>query len=195
MTSVVVLAGASQFAAAGLVQAGAPWAAIVVLTAFLNTRHLLYAAALAPWAATRSRLERAAAAHVLSDEVFALAIAHFRRVGHWDATGYWIAAAFIALPWPIATAAGWLLAERIPDPRALGLDVVFPAAMGALAMGLVTGRRDVVAIVAAVLAAVITGVLTQPPVGIVVGGLVGPIAGMLVPVQPRVEASAVDGAW
>lgn len=193
VTSVVVLAGASQFAAAGLVAAGAPWPAIVLLTAFLNARHLLYGAALAPWAAERPRVERALAAHVLSDEVFALAVAHFRRVGRWDPGGYWLAAAFIALPWPAATAVGWLLAERIPDPRPLGLDVVFPAAMAALAVALISGRRELVAAIAGVISAVVIGLVSQPPVGVVAGGLVGPLVGMFVPArgsasQTRAEA-------
>ncbi len=46
--SVVVFAGASQFAAAGMVGAGYAWPAIVVLTALVNARHILYAAALGP---------------------------------------------------------------------------------------------------------------------------------------------------
>ena len=50
------------------------------LTGFLNARHLLYAAALAPYVADRPRWLRAGMAQVLTDEAFALAIAHFRRV-------------------------------------------------------------------------------------------------------------------
>ncbi len=184
LTSVVVLAGASQFAAAGLVGAGVPWLPIVVLTAFLNARHLLYAAALAPWAQGRSFVDRAVSAHFLTDETFALALAHFRRVGHWDAPGYWLSAAFIALPWPAATALGWLVGERIPDPERLGLDIVFPAAMAGLAVALVTGRRELVAAGTGVAVAVVAGLATQPAVGIVAGGLIGPLAGMLVPATP-----------
>ena len=47
-SSVLVFAGASQFAAAGYIAAGLPWAPIVVLTFFLNARHILYSASLAP---------------------------------------------------------------------------------------------------------------------------------------------------
>jgi predicted branched-subunit amino acid permease len=49
--SVFVLAGAAQFAAVGLISDGAGWPSIVLLTALLNARHLLYSAALAPWLA------------------------------------------------------------------------------------------------------------------------------------------------
>lgn len=62
--SVIVLAGASQFAALGLVSGGASWPAIVLLTLFLNARHVLYAASLAPWFQARSRRERLASAYL-----------------------------------------------------------------------------------------------------------------------------------
>ncbi len=89
--SVLVFAGAAQFAAVGYVASGFSWIGIVVLTAFLNARHLLYSAALAPHFAERPRLERAAMAHLLTDEAFALTITHFRRLGRPDRWGYWLA--------------------------------------------------------------------------------------------------------
>ncbi|HEY6058865.1 MAG TPA: AzlC family ABC transporter permease, partial [Candidatus Limnocylindrales bacterium] len=78
--STVVFAGAAQFAAAGLIAQGAPWPAIVLLTALLNARHILYGAALLPWLRERPRRERAAMAHFLTDEAFALSLHHFQRV-------------------------------------------------------------------------------------------------------------------
>ena len=47
--SVIVFAGAAQFAAVGYVASGLAWPGIILLTALLNARHLLYSAALAPW--------------------------------------------------------------------------------------------------------------------------------------------------
>ena len=90
--SVFAFAGAAQFAAVGYVASGVPWAVIGILTGLLNARHVLYSAALAPWFRGRSFGERAVAAHVLTDESFALSIAHFRRLGRFDAFGYWFAA-------------------------------------------------------------------------------------------------------
>ena len=46
-------------------------------------------------------------AHLLTDEAFALSIAHFRRLGRADARGYWIAAIGATfIPWNLATLAG-----------------------------------------------------------------------------------------
>ena len=52
-----------------------------------------------------------------------------------------------------------------------------------LAVGLITGRREVVAAVVGVAVAVVGALLTSPPIGIVAGGLIGPAAGLLVPAR------------
>ncbi len=180
--STIVFAGASQFAAAGMVAAGFGWPAIVLLTALVNARHALYAAALAPWLRGRPRAERAAMAHVLTDEAFALSLVHFRRLSFADRRGYWIAAiAGVFIPWNVATLIGVLGGQVVPDPRLLGLDVVFPAAMAGLAVGLATGRREVVAGAAGVVIALVVGILVESRAGVVAGGVFGPVVGMLVP--------------
>jgi len=68
--------------------------------------------------------------------------------------------------------------QFIPDPRVLGLDVVFPAAMAGLAVGLANGRREVVAAAAGVICAVVIGLAWDSRLGIVAGGLVGPLVGL-----------------
>ncbi len=184
--SAIVFAGASQFAAAGMVAAGFAWPAIVLLTGLVNARHALYAAALAPWLRGRPRAERALMAHVLTDEAFALSLVHFRRLGVADRRGYWLAAiGGVFIPWNLATLAGYLGGQVVPDPRLLGLDVVFPAAMAGLAVGLATGRREVVALGAGVVIALAAGLAIDPRVGVVAGGLLGPAVGLAVPRRDR----------
>jgi 4-azaleucine resistance transporter AzlC len=183
--STLVFAGAAQFAAVGALTQGVGWPAIVVLTAFLNARHLLYSAALAPWTARTGRPTRAAMAYVLTDEAFALSIAHFRRIGRFDLSGYWYAAIVADyIPWNLATIAGLLLGSAIADPTTLGLDVVFPAAMAGLAFGLATDRREFVAAGSGAAIAVVTSLVWEPSGGVIVGGLFGPLVAMLVPGGP-----------
>jgi 4-azaleucine resistance transporter AzlC len=180
--SVIGFAGAAQFAAVGYVSAGLPWAPIVVLTLFLNARHLLYSASLAPSLRSVPFLQRAAMAHVLTDEAFALAATHFRRLGRVDVPGYWIGAVVgVFIPWNLATLAGVLLGGVIPDPSRFGLDVVFPAAMAGLALGLSTERREVTAAGAGAAIGVVLSLLIGPAVGIVAGGLLGPLVAMALP--------------
>jgi 4-azaleucine resistance transporter AzlC len=180
--SVIVFAGAAQFAAVGYVAAGLPWAPILVLTLFLNARHMLYSASLAPRLRGIPFLHRAAMAHVLTDEAFALAATHFHRLGRVDVPGYWIGAILgVFIPWNVATLAGVLLGGAIPDPSVFGLDIVFPAAMAGLAVGLMTGRREVVAAGAGAVFGVLLSLLAGPALGIVAGGLLGPLVGMAMP--------------
>jgi predicted branched-subunit amino acid permease len=181
--SVIAFAGASQFAAVGYVAQGLPWLPIVVLTFFLNARHLLYSASLAPRLRHLPFAHRAFMAHFLTDEAFALAATHFHRIGRVDVPGYWIGAVLgVFIPWNVATIAGYLLGSAIPDPGVLGLDIVFPAAMAGLAVGLMTGRREVAAAGAGAAIGVGASLVVGPSVGIVLGGLVGPLVGMAMPV-------------
>jgi 4-azaleucine resistance transporter AzlC len=178
--SVLVFGGASQFAAVGYVANGYPWLAIVLLTALINSRHLLYGTVLRPYLADRPWPLRALMAHALNDETFAISIAHFRRIGRADLPGYAIAAlAGTVVPWIGATLVGAALGGGIPDPARFGLDVIFPAAMAGLAVGLLTERRDLVAAVSGALIAVGVSLAIDPALGIVAGGLVGPIVAML----------------
>jgi 4-azaleucine resistance transporter AzlC len=183
--SIFVFAGAAQFAAVGYVLGGFSWLGVVLLTAFLNARHLLYGAALAPYVADRPRPVRALMAHVLTDESFALSIAHFRRVGRADLRGYWWAAIVtVFIPWNLATIVGVEVGGRIPDPSRFGLDVIFPAAMAGLAVGLIAGRRELVAAMVGAVVGVGVGLAWDPAAGIMAGGLIGPVVGMLTPPGP-----------
>jgi predicted branched-subunit amino acid permease len=121
-------------------------------------------------------------AHVLTDEAFALAISHFRRLGRADERGYWFGAVIITfIPWNLATLAGVVLGGQIADPARLGIDVIFPAAMVGLAVGLVTGRRELVAAIVGAGVAVVVALASSPAYGIVAGGVIGPAVGLLVP--------------
>jgi 4-azaleucine resistance transporter AzlC len=180
--STIVFAGAAQFAAVGYVAAGLPWPGVVLLTFLLNARHLLYSASLAPWLRGVPFWRRAVMAHLLTDEAFALTIGHFRRVGRPDERGYWLAAIGATfIPWNLATLAGVVLGAQIPDPARFGIDIIFPAAMIGLAVGLITGRRELVAAIVGAGIGVVVALLSSPSIGIVVGGVVGPAVGLLVP--------------
>jgi predicted branched-subunit amino acid permease len=183
--SLIAFGGAAQFATIGYVVSGLAWPAIALLTLLLNARHALYSAALAPWFRGRSFGERALAAHLLTDESFALAVAHFRRLGRYDWLGYWYPATVTTLiPWNIATFAGVMLGDAIVEPSRFGIDVIFPAAMAGLMVGLLSGRREIVAAVAGAAIGVGVSLAVSPTIGIIAGGIGGPFVGLLVPPTP-----------
>ncbi len=186
--SAIAFAGGAQFAAAGLVKDGASWLAIAGVVALVNARHLLYSAALGPYVSGRPRRERALMAHFLTDETFALSLAHFRRIRGFDRRGYWIASMAIFIPWQVGSTIGYVVAGAV-DTHRLGLDVAFPAAMAGLSLGMVTGRRDVAAAMGAVVVAVIAGLAGGASVGLVAGAVLGPVFGLMVPPSEHEESS------
>ena len=192
--STIVFAGASQFAAVGYVASGLAWPGIILLTALLNARHLLYSAALRPWLRDVPLPRRAVMAHLLTDEAFALSISHFRRIGRTDERGYWLAAVGPdgIFTWILATLAGVLLGAQIPEPGRLGIDVIFPAAMIGLAVGLITGRRELVAAIVGAGVAVTVALVSSPSIGIVAGGIIGPLVALLVPKGFAAESAPLD---
>lgn len=186
--SLFVFAGASQFAAVGYVASGFGWIGIVLLTALLNSRHFLYSAAIAPYFSRERIPTKVAMAHVLTDEAFALSISHFQRIGRGDRRGYWIAAVLIMfIPWNLASLAGVLVGGAILDPNRFGLDIIFPAAMAGIAVGLIAGRRDLVAAISGAVIGIALGIAVDPAIGIIGGGLFGPVVAMV-----AVRASPAD---
>ena len=190
--SLIVFAGAAQFAAVGYVVGGLAWPGVILLTALLNARHLLYSAALAPRLREIPAPRRALMAHLLTDEAFALSIGHFSRIGRTDERGYWMAAiGSTFIPWNVATFAGVTIGGQIPDPARFGLDVVFPAAMVGLAVGLIIGRRELVAALGGAVLAVAVSLAAGPGIGIIAGGIGGPLLGMAFPKRAGAATEAL----
>jgi 4-azaleucine resistance transporter AzlC len=179
LMSLLPFAGASQLAAVGYVQQGLPWLTIALLTGMLNARHVLYSASLAPALRPLPLRQRLGMAQVLTDEAFALSAAHFQRLGRVDPRGYWLSAMLgVYLPWNLGTLIGVLAGDAIPDPKRLGLGVVFPAVMAGLAVGLTTTRVELVAACAGAGIGVGAGVWLGPAAGIVAGAVLGPLVAL-----------------
>lgn len=176
--SSILFAGASQFAALGLLAVNTPWPSIVLLVWLLNARHLLYSASVAPYTAQLSRRLRAGLAYLLTDEAFALTTVHIARLGRIDIPAAWYAGLTIFVPWNGATIAGWLAGAALPNPALFGLDVVFAAAMAGLAIGLVKDRAALLALVVGCVSAVAAALVVDSSAAILLGGLLGPLAGL-----------------
>jgi predicted branched-subunit amino acid permease len=174
--SALVLAGAAQFAAVGLWAQGVSWPAIVGLTALINMRNVIYGVAIAPWLAGFPRIHRAAMAHILADETFALAVVHFRRIGVADAFGYWMTG-LTSLVWIVMSAVGHVAGRVVADPAALGLDAVFPAAMACLVVVLADTPASRVASASGAAMATGLGLFLPTGVPVVVAAILAPALG------------------
>jgi branched chain amino acid efflux pump len=139
--SIVVFSGAAQFGALAVLLAGGSTGAAIAAGVLLNARYLAMGIALAPSLKGRA-LSRAAFALPLVDASWA---ASSRGDGTFDAW-YMIG---VSIPqyvgWVLGTIVGVLIGPRLGDPKALGLDALFPAFFIALLYEEARGRRRIAA--------------------------------------------------
>ncbi|NBN64904.1 AzlC family ABC transporter permease [Pannonibacter tanglangensis] len=129
--SLVVFAGASQFAAIGVILAGGSPFAAVLAGLILNARHLPFGFSVAGHL-RGGLLERLVGAHVLTDESLAFAL----KDSDPDRSRalYWACALTLFLSWNAGTAVGAVMGETLGDAASLGLDAAFPAVLLALVL-------------------------------------------------------------
>jgi branched chain amino acid efflux pump len=174
--SMLVFTGASQFAFVGVLAGGGAAMAAMAPAVMLALRNAAYGLSVAPF--LRGPLaRRAVAAQLVIDETTAMAQAQddprqARRAFLVTGVSVWLC-------WNLGTLVGALVGGGLGDPRALGLDAMFPAAFLAL---LAPQLRRPGAPVAAVVGAVIAVALVPvAPVGVpVIAALAGIVPGVLV---------------
>jgi len=128
--SIIVFAGAAQFAALSVLTAGGGVASAVSAGLLLNARFLPMGLALAP-SLHGGRLRRAAESQAMVDASWALA----NRGAGFDRELMLGATIPQALCWWSGTALGALAGSVIGNPETLGLDAMFPAFYLALLVG------------------------------------------------------------
>lgn len=178
--SIIVFAGSAQFLAVAMLQAGSGLAAVTVTTFFVNLRHLLLSASLAPHLRRFGPVRLFPLAYELTDESFAVHSAGYSA--GLDPSYRELAAlnAAAQVSWVASTTLGCLAGDLIPDPAALGLDFALPAMfIGLLAGQLNSGRRSFAAAAAAVGA--VAGALVLPGSwNVILAAAVAATLGMLI---------------
>jgi 4-azaleucine resistance transporter AzlC len=170
--SVIVLAGAAQFAAISIVAAGGGLGAAVGAAALMNSRFLPMGIALAP-SLPGGPFRRAAQGQAVVDASWAMALREDGRFDRWFLFG---ATAIQYVTWQTGTVIGALGGDLIGDPQKLGLDAIYPTFFLALLFAELRNRR---ALAAAGLGALISLSLVEvAPAGVPVlaaslGALVG----------------------
>ena len=139
--SIVVFSGAAQFGALAILAAGGSVGAAIAAGLLLNARYLAMGLGLAP--SLRGRpLSRGAFAMAIVDSSWAAAS---RGDGSFD-PWYMVGVTALQYPgWVLGTVVGVLAGGALGDPRALGLDALFPAFFVSLLFEEVRGQRKVAA--------------------------------------------------
>ncbi|MFM9108794.1 MAG: AzlC family ABC transporter permease [Chloroflexota bacterium] len=176
--SLALFAGAAQLAVVSLVSGGAAHVAVAVAVFVMNLRHVLYGMSLSRELPAGEPPPRPVLAFTLTDESYAVTVREARR-GRAGAAFLWGGSLVLYVSWQLATLAGILLGDRIPDPRALGLDLVFPLTFFSLLLAVARTRRDWA--VAALSGIIVVGLrrITDGGTALIAGTVVAALAGAL----------------
>jgi 4-azaleucine resistance transporter AzlC len=155
--SAIVFSGASQFVAVRQMAGDVAGVVIVLTAAFVNSRHLLYSASLAPSVEGLPARWRWLLAYLLTDEAYATTAARYRQPDasphkHWFVLGCGLA---LWADWQITTAIGVGAGTAVPESWAL--DFALPLTFIAVVIPTLTSRPAVAAAVVAAVMAVIAG--------------------------------------
>jgi 4-azaleucine resistance transporter AzlC len=177
--SLLVFAGASQFAMVQLFSQGAPAPIVIVSVLFINLRHLLMATSLRPLLGRLPLAQRLFAAFFLTDESFAMATGHFRRGGRSLAYYFTFAMALFAL-WNLATVIGIVVGGAMGDPRRFGVDFAITATFIGIVVLAIRHRADVAIAIVAALVAGLLALAGASTIAVITAGAVAPLIAVFV---------------
>lgn len=177
-TSLVIFAGAAQLATIQLLDEGVIGTVVVATALVINSRHLMYSAALAPHFREFPRWSRFVLPYLLTDQAFAVSIVRYRDLTdpvykRWFFTG---AALTMWTAWQPSTFSGAVLGTQLPE--SLSLEFAIPLVFVALLVLTVNTRPE---FVAAVVGAAVAVLATPAPygLGLIIGALSGIAAGVI----------------
>ena len=137
--SAIVFAGSAQFASVAILAQGGGVGAAVAAAALMNSRFLPMGVALAP-SLPGGAASRAAQGQPVVDASWALAA---REDGSFDRMLLFGSSLSQYVAWVTGTAVGAIWGDALGDPKALGLDAVYPAFFVALLLVELRNRRAV----------------------------------------------------
>jgi predicted branched-subunit amino acid permease len=173
--SAIVFSGAAQFAILSVLGAGGSAVAAIVAASLIASRFLAIGVAIGP-SMRGGPLRRALEGQAVVDASLALGRTGEGRYGPRRLIG---STAPQYAGWLAGTVGGVLLGDQIADPKAFGLDALFPAFFLVLVMGELTDRSA--RVTAAVAAAIAIALIPVAPPGIpVIASCAAVLAGRLV---------------
>jgi 4-azaleucine resistance transporter AzlC len=142
--SMLTYAGASQVAAFGLIDLGAPLLIVLATVGMVNLRLAIYGAAFAPYMRRIGLPMRAVMSAFLTDQVFAFSVLRFDEDPQLPRPPYFLGFTLTMwFAWVVATAAGALLGARVPE--SWSLDFAIPLIFLALLVPVLRDRPNVAA--------------------------------------------------
>jgi len=177
--SLLVFAGASQFAMVQLFSQAAPAPIVIASVLFINLRHLLMATSLKPEFQRLPLARRLFAAFFLTDESFAMATGHFRRGGRSVAYYFTFAIALFVL-WNLATVIGIVVGGAIGDPRRFGVDFAITATFIGIVVLALRHQEDIVIALVSALVAGALALAGASTIAVITAGAIAPLLAVFV---------------
>ncbi|MFB0829599.1 AzlC family ABC transporter permease [Brevibacillus laterosporus] len=184
LISLILYAGSAQFIAAGMMATGSSLTAIIITILFVNLRHILLSAALAPYFRHLSPLRNMLVGSLLTDETFGVAISETAKKN--QISEKWMHGLNITayLNWFVANLAGAFLAQWISNPEKFGLEFALPAMFIGILILTMLGRSkiklDIVVAIIAVVIAVGSTFWLSSSMGVIVATIIASTIGMVV---------------
>ena len=178
MVSLLFYSGAGQFMAANMFMAGSPLASIIMSISFVNTRQMLYSAALAPHTKQANKLITLLFASTVTDESFGINLEHFTDNSSWTPQKATLVNVLCQTSWIASNMIGCLVGNVISIPMNLASFAMTAIFVCLLCSQRIDKRAVVVCIVsmAGVFGCKCLG-LTGP--AILLGALLGVCSGVL----------------
>ncbi|MFJ7638108.1 AzlC family ABC transporter permease [Peribacillus sp. NPDC097206] len=184
LISLLLYAGSGQFIASGMIAASHPISAIVFTIFFINSRHLLLSAALAPYFRHQTTKQNILTGALLTDETFGVAINHAqlnRAINFKWMLGLNVAAYF---NWFVANMAGGFLGQWIPNPEKYGMDFALPAMfIGLLVLQILRHKKyflDCLVALSAIIIVVASSFVFSGSTGVIVATILASTIGVVI---------------
>ncbi|BES72380.1 AzlC family ABC transporter permease [Marinobacter nanhaiticus D15-8W] len=176
LMSVLVFAGASQFAALELWGDQVALLPLIAITFAINSRHLLMGASLYPMLRQMPTAQRYGILLVLTDANWAVAAQDYQN-GRRNLEVILGGGVVLWMAWLIGTLLGVYFGGLLQDPKSLGLDMVLGCFLLSMALGGRKNPRVIVAWIVAGTAAMMAYWWLPPHTHVVVGALAGGAVG------------------
>jgi 4-azaleucine resistance transporter AzlC len=174
----IVYAGMSQFVAVQAwpdVLTPSTVAALMLVTATINVRFFLMGASLRPWLGSLPGWQVYPPLTIITDAGWLLSM-RYREAGGADASYFLGGHVLSYFSWTFAAIPGYLLAERIANPKTYGIDLLMPAFFAALLIPNYRGGRRAIPWVIAGLVALAVNQLVPGYWFILAGAVVGSLS-------------------
>lgn len=180
--SMLVFAGAAQLVAVGMIKAGIGLTSILITTLLITSRHLLYGMAMREQISPMPLKWRLTLGFLLTDELFAIANqGKQHKLDPWYAFGGGFS---FYLGWNIATAAGIVAGQNLPNLDSWGLDFAIAATFIAIVIPSVKKPSILLCVLVSLVSSLVCelmdiqgGLLIAALLGMACGTLYGKLSG------------------